>query len=122
LGFVLSQLALWLLSTMLGGYDIFWLIMSSLEDIDTSSGALGSVVHRTLDHLIPILISGPVDVTTRSAWLERLFQAVNGRWCAVPRASRGSMSEIAAHRKGSKGDARFLLGTSTACYALVSVS
>ena len=65
--------------------------MSSLEDIDTSSGALGSVLHRTLDHLIPILISGPVDVTTRSACLERLFQAVNGRWCAVPRASRGSM-------------------------------
>jgi len=79
LGFVLSQLALWLLSTTLGGYDIFWLIMSSLEDIDTSSGALGSVLHRTLDHLIPILISGPVDVTTRSACLERLFQAVNGR-------------------------------------------
>ena len=48
----------------------------ALEEIDTSSGALGGVVHRTLDDLIPILISAPADVATRSAWLERLFQAV----------------------------------------------
>ena len=48
----------------------------ALADIDTSSGALGGAVHRTLDELIPILISAPADVMTRSAWLERLFQAV----------------------------------------------
>ena len=48
----------------------------ALEDIDTSSGVLGRVVHHTLDDVIPILISAPVDVETRSAWLERLFQAV----------------------------------------------
>ena len=48
----------------------------ALEDIDTSSGALGSAVHRTLAELIPILISAPADVKTRGAWLERLFQAV----------------------------------------------
>jgi hypothetical protein len=48
----------------------------ALEYIDTSSGALGGAVHRTLTKLIPILISAPADVRTRSAWLERLFQAV----------------------------------------------
>ena len=48
----------------------------ALEGIDTSSGALGGAVYRTLDELIPILISAPADVMTRSAWLERLFQAV----------------------------------------------
>ena len=48
----------------------------ALEHIDTSSGALGGAVHRTLDELIPILISAPADVKTRSAWLERRFQAV----------------------------------------------
>ena len=48
----------------------------ALEQIDTSSGALGGAVHRTLDELIPILVSAPADVTTRSAWLDRLFQAV----------------------------------------------
>jgi hypothetical protein len=48
----------------------------ALEHIDTSSGALGGAVHRTLGDLIPILISAPADVATRSAWLERLCQAV----------------------------------------------
>jgi hypothetical protein len=48
----------------------------ALEHIDTSSGALGSAVHRTLGNLIPIMISAPADVATRSRWLERLFQAV----------------------------------------------
>jgi hypothetical protein len=43
----------------------------ALEHIDTSSGALGGAVHRTLGDLIPILISAPADVATRSAWLER---------------------------------------------------
>jgi hypothetical protein len=48
----------------------------ALEDIDTSTGALGGVIHRTLDELIPILISAPADVKMRRAWLERLYQAV----------------------------------------------
>ena len=48
----------------------------ALEHIDTSSGALGGAVHRTLAELIPILISAPADVKTRGAWLERLLQAV----------------------------------------------
>ena len=48
----------------------------ALQGIDTSSGALGRVVHRTLGELIPILIAAPADVAARSAWLERLFQAV----------------------------------------------
>src|SRR5260370_8300603 len=39
-------------------------------------GALGGAIRRTLAELIPILISGPADVATRRAWLERLFQAV----------------------------------------------
>jgi hypothetical protein len=48
----------------------------ALEHIDTSSGALGGSVRRTLDELIPILISARADVGTRRGWLERLFQAV----------------------------------------------
>ena len=41
------------------------------------SNAFGrGVVQRTLDELIPIMIAAPIDVAARSAWLERLFQAV----------------------------------------------
>jgi hypothetical protein len=48
----------------------------ALEHVDTSSGTLGGAVRRTLDELIPILISAPADAKTRRAWLERLFRAV----------------------------------------------
>ena len=60
----------------------------ALEGIDTSSGALGGAVHRTLDELIPVLISAPADVLTRSAWLERLFQAVMDDGVQYSRRSR----------------------------------
>ena len=48
----------------------------ALQNIDTSSGALGGAVNRTLEALLPILIDAPADVRTRTKWLERLFQAV----------------------------------------------
>ncbi len=51
-------------------------IWSSFQGIDSSSGALGSAVFRTLNELIPILIAAPADRGTRSKWLARLFEAI----------------------------------------------
>jgi hypothetical protein len=51
-------------------------IWPAFQDIDTSSGALGTAVSRTLDELIPILIAAPADHAITSTWLERLFEAV----------------------------------------------
>ena len=51
-------------------------IWPAFQDIDTSSGALGTAVARTLNELIPILTDAPADHATRSKWLQRLFEAV----------------------------------------------
>ena len=51
-------------------------IWPAFQDIDTSSGALGSAVSRTVHELIPILVDAPADHPSRSKWLERLFEAV----------------------------------------------
>ena len=51
-------------------------IWPAFQDIDTSSGALGTAVSRTLDELIPILIAAPADHAITRTWLERLFEAV----------------------------------------------
>ncbi len=51
-------------------------IWPSVEHVDSSSGALGSAVYRTLEALIPIIIKAPVDDKTRSKWLDRLWQAM----------------------------------------------
>ena len=51
-------------------------IWPAFEHIDTSSGALGSAVRRTLENLVPVLIEAPADEPTRAHWLERLRQAI----------------------------------------------
>jgi hypothetical protein len=51
-------------------------IWPSLQGIDSSSGALGSAVFRTLDDLIPILIAAPATPAIRGKWLSRLFEAI----------------------------------------------
>lgn len=47
-------------------------IWPAFEHIDTSSGALGNAVRRTLEELLPILIDAPADEKTREKWLEQL--------------------------------------------------
>ena len=51
-------------------------IWPAFEHIDTSSGALGTAVRRTLDDLVPILIAAPADEKTRAKWLEQLRAAI----------------------------------------------
>ena len=48
----------------------------ALEHVDSSSGALGSAVNKTLDDLIPLIVKATVDAKTRNKWLERLWQAM----------------------------------------------
>ena len=45
----------------------------ALEQVDSSSGALGSAVNRAIDVLVPIIASPDVTESVREAWLERLF-------------------------------------------------
>ena len=48
----------------------------ALQDIDTSSGALGNAVGKTLEQLIPVLVSAPADRDVRAKWLEDVFMAI----------------------------------------------
>jgi len=51
-------------------------IWPALEHVDSSSGALGSSVNKTLDDLIPIVANAPADEKIRDNWLDRLWQAM----------------------------------------------
>ncbi|MBT2989962.1 MAG: hypothetical protein KME65_13490 [Candidatus Thiodiazotropha sp. (ex Ctena orbiculata)] len=51
-------------------------IWPALEQVDSSSGALGSTVNKALDALIPIIVNAPADEKTRGKWLDRLWQAM----------------------------------------------
>lgn len=48
----------------------------ALAGVDTSSGALGSAVHRATIQLVSVIIKPEVDVVIRARWMERLYDAV----------------------------------------------
>ena len=48
----------------------------ALEQVDSSSGTIGSAVNRSIDILVPIITAAPVDVGARQRWLRRLWAAV----------------------------------------------
>ena len=50
-------------------------VSPALENVDSSSGAIGTAVNHVIAKLVPIVAGAPADEKTRVAWLERLFEA-----------------------------------------------
>lgn len=48
----------------------------ALEQVDSSSGALGSAVNKAIDTLVPIIVKADVEPKLRQRWLERLWRAL----------------------------------------------
>jgi hypothetical protein len=51
-------------------------IWPAFQQIDSSSGALGNAVYKTLNDLAPLLVNARVARSTREKWLDRLWQAI----------------------------------------------
>ncbi len=47
----------------------------ALEQVDSSSGAIGTAVNNAIRSLVEIIAIAPADVMTREKWLERLWEA-----------------------------------------------
>jgi len=47
----------------------------ALQNIDGSSGAIGTAATRTIEALVPIIAKAPADLSLRREWLEKLYQA-----------------------------------------------
>lgn len=50
-------------------------VSPALENVDGSSGALGTAVNNAVAELVPVLVDAPVDDVTREAWVGRLWRA-----------------------------------------------
>ena len=48
----------------------------ALEQVDSSSGAIGSAVNRAIDAMVPIIAKANVEPQVRQRWLERLWEAL----------------------------------------------
>lgn len=50
-------------------------VSPALEQVDSSSGAIGTAVNRAIEALVPIIASARAPAAVRAAWLERLWTA-----------------------------------------------
>ncbi len=50
-------------------------VSPALQNVDGSSGAVGTAVRRAIEALIPIIAKASVDTAVRRKWLEKLFEA-----------------------------------------------
>ena len=50
-------------------------VSPALEHVDSSSGAIGAAVNRSIEDLVPLIAAAPADITRRSVWIERLWEA-----------------------------------------------
>jgi hypothetical protein len=48
----------------------------AIEQVDSSSGGIGSTVNRAIETLVPIIAKADVARAVRAKWLERLFDAI----------------------------------------------
>jgi hypothetical protein len=47
----------------------------ALEQVDSSSGAIGTAVNHAITELVPVIAGAPADARTRERWLQRLWAA-----------------------------------------------
>ncbi|MHB9145746.1 MAG: hypothetical protein ACYC5Y_10490 [Symbiobacteriia bacterium] len=108
----------------------------ALENVDSSSGAIGTAVNNAIDALVPIIAGAAADDRLRESWLERLWTAVEedevsyiellpdywGELCATPeRASHWADRFIDAVRltwEPEPGTFKYFKGTAACLSAL----
>ncbi|MDE2296675.1 MAG: hypothetical protein KGL99_11210 [Burkholderiales bacterium] len=107
----------------------------ALNQIDSSSGALGNATYSAVEELVPIIGSAPVDAAVRKKWLDRLFDAIQdddppyiehlgdhwGDLCATPElasvwADQLLPTQRRVLRERERGTYAFFSGT-TLCYS-----
>lgn len=50
-------------------------VSAALEQVDSSSGAIGTAVNHAIEELVSLIAKAPVDLGVRAKWLDRLWDA-----------------------------------------------
>ena len=107
----------------------------ALEQVDSSSGALGAAVNRAIEALVPVIAGVDVPALMRERWLEHLFDALQddqmpyieclgdhwGELCATPAiacAWADRLLPITARVMGAEGRGEHFVGTNACLSAL----
>jgi hypothetical protein len=110
----------------------------ALEQVDSSSGAIGTAVNRAIDALVPVIAGVDVPAPVRTRWLERLFDALQDdrmpyieqlgdRWgdlcasAAIASAWADRLLPVTARVMGAEGVGEHFVGT-TACLSALNAA
>jgi len=58
-----------------GAVIFFEKLVPAIEEVDSSSGALGSATNKAMSDLLPLIAKVQVDVKTQQKWIDRLWTA-----------------------------------------------
>jgi len=112
-------------------------VSPALQNVDSSSGAIGSAVNRAIADLVPLIARANVEKNLREKWLERLYEAhaadqvpyiesLGGYWgelCATPELAAvwadRLMGVVEQVWSGSKESSGFFHGTHMCLSALL---
>jgi len=83
----------------------------ALENVDSSSGAIGTAVNHAIAELVPVIARAPADPTTREAWLERLWAAHEADEIPYIETLADHWGELCASNEVASAWADRLLGT-----------
>ncbi len=84
--------------------------MLAIEQVDSSSGAIGTAVNRAIDQLVPIVAKAPVNENTRRSWLGRLFEALQADQIPYIEHLGDSWGELCATKEIASEQADDLIG------------
>jgi len=86
-------------------------ISPALEQIDSSSGAIGTAVNHALTELVPVIANAPADSNVRGSWLERLWAAHEADEIPYIEALGDHWGELCASREMASTWADRIIGT-----------
>lgn len=97
-----------------GAILFFERVSPALEQVDSSSGAIGTAVSNAIWEMVPLIASAPADATLRAAWLERLFEAYRNDEIPYIEQLAGSWGDLCASKATASAWADRLIGNTRA--------
>jgi hypothetical protein len=86
-------------------------VSPALEQVDSSSGAIGTVVNHAIEACAKIIAEAPVDERTRDQWLDRLWEAYQNDEIPYIERLADFWGELCASRERASAWADRLIGT-----------
>lgn len=95
-------------------------VSPAIENVDGSSGAIGTAVNRAVEDLVAIIAKAPADETIRGKWIERLWQAHEADKMPYIESIGDYWGDLCVTKELASFWADYLISTVRLCFAVDS--